>query len=417
MISPKSLIFDLYLRPSLLVLGLYQTIVTVAFTSQQLLLAAYLDEKGYIVISGIIIAVYFVFWFTLGPFFSTLSDLHGRKFLMITANGVSFIGFLGMVLAPESFFIETIFIMNALLGIGAAIRVGSTIALWVQNTPQDRIGESLGYNNILGTIGGFTGAILGFFIWSTIKEQAFIIFGILLLVSAIPIVFVNDTGNYIPFSLEFLSIQRDKSNLKFFFSRQYIQVCLHWLAFSTIIAFSTFIIPILERLTEEASTGSELSLPFPLLFIISVALVISCVGGLIVWGRISDLWARRPVLIIGYVGMTFLVLSAMVIFMFDWLPMFLDGLSNYNPLSIIIISIVLLSIFTAVSVITTPMAIISDKVGQEDLAKAMSLRQVLIGIGTVIGVFVGGFVIGLYGIPGLLFIILILLVISAVILL
>jgi len=406
----------LYLRPSLLVIGIYQTIVTIAFTSQQLLLAAYLDEKGYIVISGIIIAVYFVFWFLLGPFFSTLSDLHGRKALMIAANFVAFFGFLGLVLAPEAFFVETILIMNALLGVGAAIRVGSTIALWVQHSPQDRVGESLAYNNVLGTIGGFTGALIGFFMWTTIKEQAFILFGILLFVSALPIFFISDTGNYIPFSFEFLRVQRDRSTLKFFFSPQFIQVCLHWLAFSIIVSFSTFIIPILERLMEETSNGSETSIPFPILFIISVALVISCVGGLIIWGRISDLWARRPVLIIGYIGMFFLVLLAMVIFQFNWLPMLLEGLTNYNPLCLIVLSFVILSIFTAVSVITTPMALISDKVGQEDLAKAMSLRQVLIGIGTVIGVFIGGFVIGLYDIPGLLIIILILLVISAIIL-
>ena len=115
-------------------------------------------------------------------------------------------------------------------------------------------------------------------------------------------------------------------------------------------------------------------------------------------------------------GMAFLVLTAMVIFLFDWLPMLLEGLNYYNPLSLIVMGLVILSIFAAVSVITTPMALISDKVGQEDLAKAMSLRQVLIGVGTVIGVFIGGFVIGLYDIPGLLLIILILLVISAVIL-
>ncbi|MFX0205112.1 MAG: MFS transporter [Candidatus Hodarchaeota archaeon] len=417
LISPKSLIFDLYLRPSLLVIGLYQTIVTVAFTSQQLLLAAYLDEKGYIVISGIIIAVYFIFWFILGPFFSTLSDLHGRKALMIAANFVSFFGFFGLVLAPESFFIETILVMNALLGIGAAIRVGSVIALWVQHSPQDRVGESLAYNNILLTIGGLTGALIGFFMWSTIKEQAFVIFGILLLISAIPIFFVADIGNYIPFSFEFIRIQKEKSDLKFFFSPQFIQVSLHWLAFSTIVSFSTFIIPILERLTEETANGSEFTLPFPLLFIISATLVVSCVGGLLVWGRISDLWARRPVLIIGYIGMTFLVFIAMVMFLFDWLPMLLQGLVNYNPISLIVLSLVILSIFAAVSVITTPMALISDKVGQEDLAKAMSLRQVLIGVGTVIGVFIGGFVIGLYEIPGLLLIILVLLLISAVILL
>jgi MFS family permease len=417
LISPKALIFDLYLRPSLLVIGLYQTIVTVAFTSQQLLLAAYLDEKGYIVISGLIIAVYFVFWFVLGPFFSTLSDLHGRKALMIAANFVSFVGFFGLVLAPDSLFIETILVMNALLGIGAAIRVGSVIALWVQHSPQDRVGESLAYNNILLTIGGLSGALIGFFMWTTIKEQAFIIFGILLLISAIPIFFVTDKGNYIPFSFEFLRIQKEKSDLKFFFSPQFIQVCLHWLAFSTIVSFSTFIIPILERLTEETNAnGSELSISFPLLFIISAALVVSCVGGLLVWGRISDIWARRPVLIIGYVGMTFLVLTAMFMFLFDWIPMLLEGLAYYNPISLIVTSLVIFSIFASVSVITTPMALISDKVGQEDLAKAMSLRQVLIGVGTVIGVFIGGFIIGLYEIPGLLFMILILLLISAVIL-
>ena len=59
-ISPKPFIFDLYLRPSLLLIGLYQVILTAVFTAQQLLLAAYLDELGFILISGIIIAVYFM---------------------------------------------------------------------------------------------------------------------------------------------------------------------------------------------------------------------------------------------------------------------------------------------------------------------------------------------------------------------
>ena len=51
----KSLIFDLYLHPSLLVVGLYQIILTAVFTGQQLLLAAYLDELGFILISGIMV--------------------------------------------------------------------------------------------------------------------------------------------------------------------------------------------------------------------------------------------------------------------------------------------------------------------------------------------------------------------------
>ncbi|MFX0211172.1 MAG: hypothetical protein ACFFDT_34650 [Candidatus Hodarchaeota archaeon] len=94
----KTLIFDLYLNPSLVVMGFYSTVVTVAFTCQQLFLAAFLDELGYLermgLVSGIIIAIYFIFWFILGPIFGTLSDLHGRKFLLIIANFVAFIGFL-----------------------------------------------------------------------------------------------------------------------------------------------------------------------------------------------------------------------------------------------------------------------------------------------------------------------------------
>lgn len=418
MISVKSLVFDLYLRPSLLLIGLYQTIVTIAFTAQQLLIAAYLDEKGFLLISGIIIAIYFVSWFVLGPIFGTLSDLHGRKYLMIAANCVSFIGFFGLVLAPGKFFIETMFIMNAILGIGAAMRVGSVIALWIQHSPQDRVGESLGYNNILLTIGGIAGALIGFIMWTTIKEQSFMLFGILLLVSAIPIIFLSDSGNYVPFKWEsFVIILREKSNQKFFFSWPIIQVSIHWLAFSTIVSFSTFIIPILERITEEATNGAELNIPSQLAIIIAAALIISCVGGLLIWGRISDLWERRPVLIIGYIGTIFLVISAIFLLLFDWLPTIFDGLGKYNPISVTFVGLFMLSVFIAVSVITTPTAMISDKVGQEDLAKAMSLRQVLIGIGTVIGALVGGYVISTASLTGLLFIILILLMISAIILL
>ena len=62
------------------------------------------------------------------------------------------------------------------------------------------------------------------------------------------------------------------------------------------------------------------------------------------------------------------------------------------------------------------MAWISDLVGQEDLAKAMSLRQALIGIGTVIGALIGGYIIGSFGISGLFLVILFFLMISTIIL-
>ncbi|MFX0174373.1 MAG: MFS transporter [Candidatus Hodarchaeota archaeon] len=413
--SLKSLIFDLYLHPSLLLIGFYQIILTAVFTAQQLLLAAYLDDLGFILISGIILAVFFLFWLILGPIFGILSDLHGRKFLLITGNIISSIGFFGLVLAPEPLFL---FFLNALLGIGASLRVGSAIALWVQHSPVNRIGESLAYNSILHAAAGIGGSLIGFYMWTTIKEISFIIFGFLLLVSSVPVIFLSDSGDYIPFSFESLvNILREKFHQNFFVSRPIVQVCIHWIAFSTIISFSTYIIPIIERVMEELPTGSEILLSLPLLFVISLALVVSLTGGLLVWGRVSDSWTRRPVLFIGYAGSVLLLLLAWVLIQFNLLPTLINGLIGNKPLSIAIMGLFLLSVFTAVSLVPTPMAWITDVVGQRDLAKAMSLRQVSVGIGTIIGTLVGGFVIGGFGIGGLLLIIILFLVVSAVILL
>ncbi|MFX0152771.1 MAG: MFS transporter, partial [Candidatus Hodarchaeota archaeon] len=135
--SVIQLIFDLYLKPSLLIIGIYQIVVTGTFTAQQLLIAAYLDQLGLILISGIILAVFFLLWFILGPFCGTLSDKYGRKFFLISGNLVSFIGFIGLVIFPEPLIL---FGMNALLGFGSALRIGSVLALWVQHSPKNRLG-------------------------------------------------------------------------------------------------------------------------------------------------------------------------------------------------------------------------------------------------------------------------------------
>lgn len=411
----KSLIFDLYLEPSLLVIGFYIIIVTATFTAQQLLLAAYLDELGHIMISGIILNAYYILWLVLGPICGTLSDLHGRKFLMIAANWISCVGFFGLIINPEPIFL---ILMNATIGIGSALRVGSVVALWVQHSPQDRVGESLAFNNILLSIGGIGGAGLGFIMWLTIKQLSFLIFGISLFLTAIPIIFVTDSGDYTPFSFDsVIGVLKEKSQQRFFVTRPIIQISIHWVAFSTIISFSTYIFPILEEiqgLWEQIPT----EIPLPLLLIILLASVTSIFGGLIIWGRISDAWSRKPVLIIGFAGCgSLLILLGISLSPISNLVQLIEGLINGEFFSYVIIGILLLSIFTAISLIPTPMAWISDMVGQEDLAKAMSLRQVSIGIGTVIGLFLGGFILGSYGISGLLLVILIFLIISAIILL
>ncbi len=417
--SFKSFFFDLYLNPTLLLIAFYQIIATGAFTAQQILLAAYLDDLGYLetlsLVSGLILAIYFVFWFILGPISGSLSDLHGRKFLIISANIVSGFGFIGLVLFQHPLLL---FMVNGILGIGAALRIGSVIALWVQHSPKDRIGESMAYINIILGIGGIGATIIGFILWSEIKEVSFFVFGILLLFSAILILPISDEGDYIPFSFgRTCDMVRSKLSTKisdnFFLTPPIIKLGVHWLALSAIVSFGTFLIPIIDRIIEELPP--DVVFPLIPLFTVGVAMMMAAFTGLIFWGRISDKWARRPVLIMGFTSTVVLIVIVFLIFQFNQIPTIIEGLNTADTLVIILVLIIIALFFTMTSLIPTPMAWIVDIMGKENLGKTMSLRQALIAIGTIFGTFIGGFVIGTFSISGLILVILICLIISAII--
>ncbi|MHA1972611.1 MAG: MFS transporter [Candidatus Hodarchaeales archaeon] len=413
--SIKRLLLDLYFNPILVIIGIYQIIVTATFTAQQILLAAYLDELGLMLISGIIIGVYFFFWFFLGPIFGTYSDLYGRKFLLISSNWLTCFGFFGLVSMHHPI---VLFIMNAILGLGTAIRIGSVVAFWIQNSPKNRTGESLAYLNILIAIGGVGGTIVGLSLWVMIKELTFVLFGVALFISSLPIFFLKDHGEYIPFRREsFLQTTKQffsrNSQLSFFTSKPIIQVTIHWIAFSAIVSFGTFMIPIFERLLEEIPEG--LSIPLSTITFIFILMIASATLGLLFWGRISDRWGRKPVLIIGYIGIIAIVLGIYLVLQLHLLPIVISVISKLDILGLVIVTILFLAIFAAVSLVPIPIAWITDLVG-DDLAKAMSLRQASIGVATIIGTIIGGFVIGSVGILGLLVVIIVFLLISTSIL-
>jgi MFS family permease len=395
--------------------------VSGTFTAQQLLLAAYLDDLGYIedqgLFSGFILAIFFVFWFILGPVCGSLSDLHGRKFLIIAANMVSGIGFFGLIISPNPL---VLFIVNAVLGIGAALRIGSVIALWVQHSPPNRIGESMAFVNIVLGIGGIGAVALSFIFWLEIREISFIIFGVLLILSGLLIIPISDRGDYIPFSLS-KTISNYKKNLgqsisdNFFLTKPILLLSVHWVAFSAIVSFGTFVIPILNRVGIDLP--SEINIPFNILIFIGICTLIALLGGLIFWGRISDIWARRPVLIIGFSSTGGILLLIWYIFEFNQLSILLEGLESGNVETLIVIGVILILLCMATSLIPAPMAWIVDLMGKENVGKAMSLRQALIAIGTVIGTSIGGIVIGSFGVSGLILVVFMLLILSAAILL
>ncbi len=417
--SFKKLIFDLYLNPTLMVIAFYQIIATGAFTAQQILLAAYLDDLGYLesqsLASGLILAIYFVFWFILGPICGTLSDLHGRKFLIISANIISGFGFIGLVLFQNPLML---FLVNGILGIGAALRIGSVMALWVQHSPKNRIGESMAYINIILGIGGISATVLGFILWTEVKEISFFVFGAFLLFAGILILPISDEGDYLPFSFEgTIDMIRSKFSSKFsnnfFLTPPIVKLSIHWLALSAIVSFGTFLIPIIDRVIEELP--SKVNFPVIPLATIGFGTIIAAFTGLIFWGRISDKWDRRPVLIIGFASTAVLTINIFFIFQFNQFPVIIEGLNSTDILVIGFISFLIVLLFTMTSLIPTPLAWIVDIMGKENLGKAMSFRQALIAIGTIVGTSIGGFVIGSFGISGLILVIFLFLVFSAII--
>jgi len=418
--SLKSIFLDLYIKPVLLSIAFYQIIATGTFTAQQILLAAYLDELGYLenysILSGLILSIFFVFWFFLGPLCGTLSDKHGRKSLLMSSNLISAISFTGFVLSPHPL---TLFFMNALLGIGVSLRIGSIVAIWVQKTPKERIGESMAYINIIIGIGGIGATLAAFYLWASIKELSFMVFAVLLVISVLPVIFIKDDGEYSPFTLSetFNSIKNGIQNIindNFFFSKSIIQISIHWIAFSVIISFGTFLIPILERIIEEIP-DSIIIPPFNGIFLV-IGVSLAILGGLITWGRISDSWGIKPVLIIGFLGTGALVIVLFLVFELNFVSLLIEGFAKNDLICWIITILILISLFAAISITSTPMSWIIHLVGKENVAKAMSLRMAFIGLGTIIGTAIGGFILVNSGFNGLLFVILLFVLLSSIIL-
>ncbi len=419
--AAKSVLSDLYLKPALVAIAFYQIIATGTYTAQQILLAAYLDNLGYLenysVVSGLILSIFFVFWFFLGPLFGSLSDRHGRKFLLISSNLVSAVGFFGLATNTHPL---VLFLMNAFLGIGASLRIGSVIAFWVQKTPQERISESMAYINLIIGGGGIGATLIAFYLWAVLAELVFVVFSGLLILSILPIIPLTDEGEYLPFSLvgtmNHIKIDLHKiAGDSFFLSKPIIQVSIHWVAFSVIISFGTFLIPILERFLAEIT--EPVIIPPSNAIILGIGLLVAILGGLIIGGRLADKWGIKPVLTTSFIGTGFTCILLFIIFQFEYIGILITGFAENELTSWIALLIILLSVFMAVPIVSTPLSWIISSVGKENTAKAMSLRMAFIGLGTIIGTSIGGFIIVNYGLSGLLLMILVFVVISAVLLL
>ncbi len=404
-----------YLNASVWILGLWQIIATINFTAVQLLLPLYLGDYLHIDMTyvGIIVSTFFLFWFLISPFAGILSDTFGRRLFIYLASFLSAVGQIGLSIFTDPF---SLFFSNAIVGLGSSLGAGSAVALWIGNVPENKTTESLGYYNILLTLGGIVGAVGGALIFETLIGKIFLVFAILRVLTVIPIFYVSEKQAYQKLSIKnIVTTLTSREYSGVYFSRDVLRVYIHWITFSAVVGIGGYVFTIVNRIAGVNIPPTSIELGVVVLGIPFVLL-------LPIWGRLADRRGNRQILLIGLSGTTILILYLFVLIRLGIAKSILLDLIFYSNLSKIpsylpALGPLLLVLATTAAVIPTSMSWIVERINDEDLAKVLSIRRALIGIGTILGSFIAGATLGLFDVSILFIVLALLVLISAIILL
>ncbi|MCU4742067.1 MFS transporter [Halobacteria archaeon AArc-m2/3/4] len=114
-----------------------------------------LEEQG---TSGMLMAITVLMGATFTLAGGALSDWLGARVpILVAFLGLSFVGFIGLALAPS---LEFVVLSCALIGAGQGGVNGPLTALLADLTPEERMGRAMGTNNVLGDVGGGIGPLL-----------------------------------------------------------------------------------------------------------------------------------------------------------------------------------------------------------------------------------------------------------------
>jgi DHA1 family multidrug resistance protein-like MFS transporter len=406
---------DIYLNLSLWIIVIWQLTATINFTAVQLLLPLYLGDflEIEMTIVGIIVSIFFLFWFVTSPIAGIMSDTFGRRIFLYLASIISACGQLGLTLFSDPI---SLLLTNAIVGFGSALGAGSAVALWVVNVPENRVAESMGYYNIILGIGGVLGAIGGAIMYENFIGNTFLIFAILRIITVLPIFYISEKQTYQTFTVKnILYTMKNRVYTKFYLSRDVLQVSIHWIAFSAVVGISGYTFSIVNRITgvDVPPTTTEMGV-----LIIGIPFVLL----LPIWGWFADRCGNRPILAVGLSGTIIAAIYVFFLIRFGIAKSFILDALNMSRIDFIypylpVLIPLLFTILTAAAIIPSSMSWIVDRINEEDLAKVLSIRRALIGIGTVIGSFLAGITIGLFDVSTLFIVIAVLVIISAIILL
>jgi MFS family permease len=176
-------------------------VLRLAGASTAIMLAAYLRQvvNAQTDLIGILSALFYVTELTLAPVFGALSDLRGRRFILILGPAVGVIALpIYPISALASISIMGVFILAAarlLEGISTAAKVPSALGYLADATSGDSPrrtalrGRVMGFYEISFLVGLVGGTVMGGALWDTFKSTGFFLISFFYLVAALMLFF------------------------------------------------------------------------------------------------------------------------------------------------------------------------------------------------------------------------------------
>ncbi|MFW9854510.1 MAG: MFS transporter [Candidatus Thorarchaeota archaeon] len=370
----------------------------------------------------VVLTIYYLVSLSTSSYFGSLSDILGRRRLLIIGTAAAAISFVPFPLlfvnyADSQWNFLILAFSHGLKGLAAAMMAGPVLAMFADIAPAKNHGETMGKFYLAKSAGAASGFLLGSFAWGLFGENAFFFFMIIMLAATALYLFrfkeprqtetkgmgdaIAESGGINPFTTVLQSLQ----------NKQFQKFAIAWLAYSTLTGAATnYLLPAV-LLEGYIDYSSELGV----LFLVGAGIMGLAQPTI---GRLSDRIGRKPFLVLGVVGMSLLVvmLSAILklppqevidivyhpidIFTSKSLE-FVPGFPIGIPPPIIILSLVVF-LLSAACFASSSLGLITDVTEEGARGREMGLTQAITSSGSILGTVVGGVFWGFQGILGVL---------------
>ncbi len=240
--------------------------------------------------SGIAFAASFVMSAVMSPIWGALADKYGRKVMIIRSGFGIGLAYILMAFATNPYQILALRMLNGFL----SGFIPSSIALVATNTPDEKLGSSLGLLQTGGAFGSIMGPLVGGVMSHYLGiKQTLLLGGMILFAASVVVMFgVKELRKPNP-KLKTNVLNDLKTAMT---NRVLLTMLLTVMLFQSAVMILQ---PVLPIYIEEIMQGADAALATGIIFSLAgVATVIAAP----VWGRKGEQWGFRRVLLVGMVG-------------------------------------------------------------------------------------------------------------------